>query len=86
MVDEIGGIDKAIAIAKDLAKLTDYKTVDYPKLKDPFEQFIISLSEGAEAKILKTYMGENYKYYQKVQTIGTQSGYMTRMPYEIDFH
>lgn len=86
LVDEIGGIDKAIAIAKDLAKLTDYKTVDYPKLKDPFEQFIISLSEGAEAKILKTYMGENYKYYQKVQTIGTQSGYMTRMPYEIDFH
>lgn len=86
LVDEIGGIDKAVAIAKDLAKLTDYKTVDYPKLKDPFEQFIISLSEGAEAKLLKTYMGENYKYYQKVQTIGTQSGYMTRMPYEIDFH
>lgn len=86
LVDEIGGIDKAIAIAKDLAKLTDYKTVDYPKLKDPFEQFMLSLTEGAEAKILKTYMGENYKYYQKVQTIGTQSGYMTRMPYEIDFH
>lgn len=86
LVDEIGGIDKAIEIAKGLAKLEDYKTVDYPKMKDPFEQFIISLTEGAESKILKTYMGENYKYYQKVQTIGTQSGYMARMPYEIDFH
>ncbi|MGE0560849.1 MAG: signal peptide peptidase SppA [Flavobacteriales bacterium] len=86
LVDEIGGIDKAIAIAKKMAKIDDYKTVAYPKLKDPLEQFMISLTEGAEAKILKTYMGENYKYYQKVQTIGTQSGYMTRMPYEIDFH
>jgi hypothetical protein len=60
--------------------------VDYPKLKDPFEQFMLSLTEGAETKILKTYLGENYKYYQKVQTMTTQSGYMTRMPYEIDFH
>lgn len=86
LVDEIGGIDEAIAIAKDLAKLDDYNLVDYPKLKDPFEQFMLSLTEGAETKILKTYLGENYKYYQKVQTMTTQSGYMTRMPYEIDFH
>jgi protease-4 len=86
LVDEIGGIDEAIAIAKGLAKLDDYSLVDYPKLKDPFEQFMLSLTEGAETKILKTYLGENYKYYQKVQTMTTQSGYMTRMPYEIDFH
>lgn len=86
LVDEIGGIDEAIAIAKDLAKLDDYNLVDYPKLKDPFEQFMLSLTEGAETKILKTYLGENYKYYQKVQSMTTQSGYMTRMPYEIDFH
>lgn len=86
LVDEIGGIDEAIAIAKDLAKLEDYNLVDYPKLKDPIEQFMLSITEGAETKILKTYLGENYKYYQKVQTMTTQSGYMTRMPYEIDFH
>lgn len=86
LVDEIGGIDEAIAIAKDLAKLDDYSLVDYPKLKDPFEQFMLSLTEGAETKIMKTYLGDNYKYYQKVQTMTTQSGYMTRMPYEIDFH
>lgn len=86
LVDEIGGIDEAIAIAKDLAKLDDYNLVDYPKLKDPIEQFMLSITEGAETKILKTYLGENYKYYQKVQTMTTQSGYMTRMPYEIDFH
>ncbi|MCL4856842.1 MAG: signal peptide peptidase SppA, partial [Flavobacteriales bacterium] len=86
LVDEIGGIDEAIAIAKDLAKLDSYSLVDYPKLKDPIEQFMLSITEGAETKILKTYLGENYKYYQKVQTMTTQSGYMTRMPYEIDFH
>lgn len=86
LVDEIGGIDKAISIAKDLAKLTDYKTVDFPKMKDPLEQLMLEITGEAEAKILKMYMGENYKYYQKIQTMTTQSGYMARMPYEIDFH
>lgn len=86
LVDEIGGMEKAISIAKDLAKLTDYKTVAYPKQKDPIEQFFLEMAGEAEAKIIKTYLGENYKYYQKVQTMSTQTGYMTRMPYEIDFH
>lgn len=86
LVDEIGGIDKAISIAKDLAKLTDYKTVDFPKMKDPLEQLMLEITGEAESKILKAYMGENYKYYQKIQTMTTQSGYMARMPYEIDFH
>ncbi len=86
LVDEIGGIDKAISIAKDLAKLTDYKTVDFPKMKDPFEQLMLEITGETESKILKIYLGENYKYYQKIQTMTTQSGYMARMPYEIDFH
>ncbi|MBI2281643.1 MAG: signal peptide peptidase SppA [Bacteroidetes bacterium] len=86
LVDEIGGIDKAISIAKELAKITDYKTVDFPKMKDPFEQLMLEITGEAESKILKAYMGENYKYYQKIQTMTTQSGYMARMPYEIDFH
>ena len=86
LVDEIGGINKAIEIAKDLAKLTDYKTVAFPKMKDPFEQLMLEITGETESKILKAYMGENYKYYQKIQTMTTQSGYMARMPYEIDFH
>lgn len=86
LVDEIGGMEKAISIAKDLAKLTDYKTIAYPKQKDPIEQFFLEMAGEAEARIIKTYLGENYKYYQKVQTMTTQSGYMTRMPYEIELH
>jgi protease-4 len=86
LVDEIGGIDKAISIAQELAKITDYKTVDFPKMKDPLEQLMLEITGEAESKILKMYMGENYKYYQKIQTMTTQSGYMARMPYEIDFH
>lgn len=86
LVDEIGGMDKAISIAKGLAKITDYKRVDYPIMKDPFEQFIFSLTDNAQAKILETQLGENYKYYKKIQTITSQSGYMARMPFEIEVH
>ena len=86
LVDELGGIDKAIEIAKDLAKISDYKTTAFPKQKDPIEQFIMELTGETEAKILQMYLGENYKYYQKVQALTTQSVYMSRMPYEIEVH
>jgi protease IV len=86
LVDEIGGIDKAIDIAKNLAKLDDYKTEDYPKRKDPFEELIEELSGNIETRILKSKLGTDYKYYQKMESLSKQSGIMARMPFDIDIH
>ncbi|MCO6500638.1 MAG: signal peptide peptidase SppA [Vicingus serpentipes] len=86
LVDEIGGLEEALAIAKKMAKLKDYRTEDYPKRKDPFEQIILELSGEAKARLLQMYLGDNYKYYQKANELKTQSGIMARMPYEIEVH
>jgi len=86
LVDEIGGLNKALAIAKKMAKLKNYRIEAYPKRKDLFEEIIIELSGGAQAKLLEMYLGDNYKYYQKTNELKTQSGIMARMPYEIDIH
>ena len=86
LVDEIGGLNKAIDIARKMAKLKDFKTENYPKRKDPFEKFIEELSGDIETRIIKNNLGENYKYYQKMQSITKQSGIMARMPFDIDVH
>jgi protease-4 len=86
LVDEIGGMDKAIDIAKDLAKLDDFKTEDYPKRKDPFEELIEELSGNIETRILKNKLGPDYKYYQKMEALSKQSGIMARMAFDIDIH
>lgn len=86
LVDEIGGLNKAIDIAKGLAKVKNYKIENYPKRKDPFEQFFEELSGDIETRMIKNKLGENYKYYQKMESIGKQSGIMARMPFDIDVH
>jgi len=86
LVDEIGGLNRAIEIAQETAKLEDYELVAYPKKKDAFQQMILELAGGAEAKFLEAKLGENYKYYQKIEQISTQSGIMARMPFDIDVH
>ncbi len=86
LVDEIGGLTKAIDIAKGLAKIEDFETEAYPKRKDPFEELIKELSGDIETRMLKNNLGENYKYYQKMQSISNQSGVMARLPFDMDIH
>jgi protease-4 len=44
LVDEIGGLDRAIAHAASLGKLTDYTVVDAPEPEDFLERFLERLS------------------------------------------
>ena len=86
LVDEIGGIKRAIEIAQETAKLEDYKLEAYPKAKnDPFK-ILMNLASETEATYLKAKLGESYKYYQKVEEVSTQSGIMARMPFDIEVH
>tara|TARA_R110001592_G_scaffold178589_3_gene419723 strand:+ start:2591 stop:4378 length:1788 start_codon:yes stop_codon:yes gene_type:complete len=86
LIDEIGGLERAIEIAKTTAKLNDYNVVDYPKRKDPLEEIMEELTSNIEAKILTKTLGNEYKYYKKVQDISHQSGIMARMPFDIELH
>jgi protease IV len=86
LVDEIGGLNKAIEIAKESAKMDSYTVVDYPKRKDPIEELVKELTDNIEAKVLVKALGKEYKYYQKVQEISSQTGIMARMPFEFDIH
>lgn len=86
LVDEIGGLDKAIAIAKKSAKLDNYELVAYPKQKDPFEELIEELEMNIETRVMNSVLGNEQKYYKKLQSVTTQSGIMARMPFDIELH
>ena len=86
LVDEIGGLNKAINIAQKMAKVVTYEIENYPKSKDPIEELIEELSGNIETRMLKNKLGDNYKYYQKMESITKQSGVIARMPFDIDIH
>ncbi len=86
LVDEIGGLNKAIDIAQKMAKLDDFKLENYPKRKDPVEQFIEELSGNMEARFIKAKLGDNYKYYEKMESVTKHTGVMARIPFDIEIH
>jgi len=84
LIDSYGGLTDAIALAKKMAKLDNFRIVNLPKLKDPFEELMKEISGSAKASFMKDEMGESYKYYEQLRGVLSQKGIQARMPYDID--
>lgn len=83
LVDELGGIDQAIAEAAKLAGLEDYKIVNYPKYKDPITKMIEEMIGETETRQMQKVLGENYIYYQYLQQMQNLKGVQARLPFEV---
>lgn len=85
LVDEIGGMDKALAEAAKLAKIKEYRTVNFPEFDTKFgEMFGGFPFASSKAALIEEEIGtENYKIWQRVKEISNRSGIQTVMPYEL---
>ncbi|MCA0429293.1 MAG: signal peptide peptidase SppA [Bacteroidetes bacterium] len=82
LVDEIGGLDKAIAFAAKKAKLDDYKIIDFPKLTNPFDKWLGKKEKDIENKIMKLHFGEAYPIMMQLKEIIKTKGVQARLPFE----
>lgn len=83
LVDELGGINDAIAYAAKQAKLKEYKLVDYPKQKDPLQELLSNSQDEMEARTMKSYLGEQYIYMKHLKNVLQLKGVQARLPYEM---
>ncbi len=86
LVDELGGMDKALELAAKEAKISSYSIVEYPKRKDSYTQLMEMLDMDARARLLTGNVGGLYKYYKELQSISEMDGVQSRMPYLIDIN
>jgi len=87
LVDDFGGMDKAIEEAVKMAKLTEYKVVEYPKQKEFFQQIMDEFSgEDATTKALQKELGENFVYYQTLKSVAVMKGIQARLPFVINLN
>lgn len=86
LIDEFGGLQKAIEIAAETAHLDNYRTVSLPELKDPFQQIIEEFQGNIEASIISKNLGTEYIYYKEFQEIKNMQGIQARIPYKIDIY
>jgi protease-4 len=86
LVDELGGLEDAIAEAAKLASLTDYKRVEMPEQKDLFQQILADLNGQAKAWVATEWLGEDVELlnqYKAVRKAKEQFGIQARMPYDL---
>ncbi len=89
LVDDLGGLDRALAAAAKLANLEKYRTTEYPQTKSGMEQFLDKLmhkkerDENIRAWALRQEFGEFYPIFKTVQGFRQNNGILFRMPYEL---
>ena len=84
LVDELGGLKDAIAKAAEMAEVDDFEEEEFPKLKDPFEEFMKNFFSGAEMTFLNYYLGDEQKHLKKIRNVKNLKGIRTQMPAEIE--
>ena len=79
LVDEIGGLEKAIQIAAKLGKIAKYRMVYYPEKKDFMTELMEEFTGDTKMKMAKAFLGEEYAPLLKLKASKIQTGIMTRM-------
>jgi protease-4 len=84
LVDEIGGLDQAIAYAVKQANLKDYRIKLYPEEKSFQEQLMEGFGETKQDWVRSEVGEEQYRIYMTIKALSTYSGVQMRMPMELE--
>ena len=85
LVDELGGLERAIEIAADMANLgKSYVIFEYPKLTSPIEELLNPAKEELAAKTIKNYLGESFELFMLLKNIKDQDYIQARIPFELN--
>lgn len=86
LVDEIGGLDKAIELAAHSADIEGYSVVSYPKKEGMLSSFL----EGEKDKMVKSklqeYIGEYFNGLQYIKGLKEMDPIQARIPFDLNIH
>lgn len=85
LVDELGGIDKALEIAARKAELKGYTIVSYPTKKDILSTLLdVQPNNYVESQVLKSQLGDYYKDFNLLRNIKERAMIQARVPFELN--
>lgn len=89
LVDEMGGLDRALSAAAKLAGVEKYRTTEYPRTQSGLQQFIDQITkkkdrdDAIKSYLMRSELDEMYPVYKTLRDIKNGEGMQMRMPYEI---
>jgi protease-4 len=85
LVDEFGGLDKALEIAKTKAKINDCRIINFPEMKNPIETLFADMSGQASLFLTKRSLtAEQFKLYTDFEKIMHYRGIQARMSFDVN--
>jgi len=86
LVDEIGDLDRAIALAAELAGVEKYRVSEFPHQKEALQEFIDEITgqgddDAVESRVLQHEMGDYYSYYKQLREMVNTKGVQARLPF-----
>ncbi len=87
LVDQLGSLDDAIAVAKKKAKIEECTVMNYPAQKSFFEQLMDKSSESSIAEAqMKQNLGEFYDIYRAARDLQSKDRIQAALPYKLKFN
>ncbi len=89
LVDDIGGLDRALAAAAKLAGIEKYRTTEFPRTKSGIEQLLDKLTnkkerdDSVKSWLIQQELGEMYPAYKAMRDIRRSKGILARLPFEL---
>ncbi len=88
LVDEIGGMDAAVAYAAKLAKIKEYRTQDYPEYEKNFRDLLANMGipfiKSTQAIIRETVGEDNYAILEHIRRVKARKGIQACLPFELN--
>jgi protease IV len=86
LVDEFGGLTRAIEIAAEEAGIDFYRLVSLPRIPDPFEELMRAFSFDVRKRIFGKGLQETNRHYEAIRFVLENQGMQTRMPFDIQVY
>ncbi|MCC6462210.1 MAG: signal peptide peptidase SppA [Saprospiraceae bacterium] len=89
LVDDLGGMDRALSAAAKLANLEKYRITEFPQTKTGLEQLFDKLDrnknddDAIQAYLMRSELGDLYPIYKTLQDLRKSQGIQARLPYEL---
>ena len=86
LVDEIGGIDRAIVIAAERAEIENFTVVRFPEQEDFMTLLLRSMSGDLESRVLRARLGSHYETFRRISDIRYMNGVFALMPFGLNVY
>ena len=83
LVDELGGIERAVELAGELAEIYNYNIMEVSTYHDFLKELLEKQIEVVKQSVVKDMLGDEYEHFRTLRKVKATYGIQARIPYDL---